>query len=57
MYGELVSEGEEHVLNPLKDQVTELNKCGSCYGAEEQPGDCCNTCEEVCEDLYLIGCF
>lgn len=21
--------------------------CMSCYGAETNPGDCCNTCEEV----------
>lgn len=21
--------------------------CGSCYGAEEKAGDCCNTCDEV----------
>ncbi len=21
--------------------------CGSCYGAEEKTGDCCNTCDEV----------
>lgn len=21
--------------------------CGSCYGAEDHPGQCCNTCEEV----------
>jgi hypothetical protein len=21
--------------------------CGSCYGAEEHPGQCCNTCMEV----------
>eukprot|EP00201_Polytomella_parva_P020208 CAMPEP_0175043532 /NCGR_PEP_ID=MMETSP0052_2-20121109/3244_1 /TAXON_ID=51329 ORGANISM="Polytomella parva, Strain SAG 63-3" /NCGR_SAMPLE_ID=MMETSP0052_2 /ASSEMBLY_ACC=CAM_ASM_000194 /LENGTH=374 /DNA_ID=CAMNT_0016306611 /DNA_START=547 /DNA_END=1671 /DNA_ORIENTATION=+ len=22
-------------------------ECGSCYGAEDFPGDCCNTCEDV----------
>lgn len=22
-------------------------ECGSCYGAEEKEGDCCNTCDEV----------
>jgi hypothetical protein len=21
--------------------------CGSCYGAEEKDGDCCNTCDQV----------
>ena len=26
-------------------------ECGSCYGAEDQPGDCCNTCDEV-RDAY-----
>eukprot|EP00286_Rhodomonas_abbreviata_P003700 CAMPEP_0181346718 /NCGR_PEP_ID=MMETSP1101-20121128/33479_1 /TAXON_ID=46948 /ORGANISM="Rhodomonas abbreviata, Strain Caron Lab Isolate" /LENGTH=297 /DNA_ID=CAMNT_0023458853 /DNA_START=623 /DNA_END=1516 /DNA_ORIENTATION=+ len=25
--------------------------CGSCYGAEENPGDCCNTCDQV-RDAY-----
>ena len=29
--------------------------CGSCYGAEEQPGDCCNTCEEVREAYRRKG--
>eukprot|EP00198_Chlamydomonas_reinhardtii_P004228 XP_001693564.1 predicted protein [Chlamydomonas reinhardtii] len=23
------------------------NGCGSCYGAEDKQGDCCNTCDEV----------
>lgn len=26
---------------------TEVAACGSCYGAEDKEGDCCNTCEEV----------
>ena len=26
-------------------------ECGSCYGAEENPGDCCNTCDSV-RDAY-----
>jgi len=26
--------------------------CGSCFGAEKEPGDCCNTCEDV-RDAYL----
>jgi len=26
--------------------------CGSCFGAEREPGGCCNTCEEV-RDAYL----
>eukprot|EP01108_Squamamoeba_japonica_P007043 TRINITY_DN5858_c0_g1_i1.p1 TRINITY_DN5858_c0_g1~~TRINITY_DN5858_c0_g1_i1.p1 ORF type:complete len:419 (+),score=181.00 TRINITY_DN5858_c0_g1_i1:121-1377(+) len=29
--------------------------CGSCYGAEERPGQCCNTCEEVREAYRLKG--
>ncbi|KAG8226870.1 hypothetical protein J437_LFUL006579 [Ladona fulva] len=29
--------------------VTEANKCGSCYGAEDEETKCCNTCEEVRE--------
>jgi len=35
----------------LKDQK-EGAYCGSCYGAEREPGDCCNTCDDV-RDAYL----
>lgn len=33
----------------LKPDAVKLpdDYCGSCYGAEEQEGDCCNTCEVV----------
>ena len=27
------------------------SKCGNCYGAQEKPEDCCNTCEEVCKQI------
>ena len=26
-------------------------ECGSCYGAETEPNQCCNTCDEV-RDAY-----
>lgn len=47
---------------PIKDDVNKKKLadgkqadapyCGSCYGAEERPNQCCNTCEEV-RDTYL----
>jgi len=32
----------EAVVKPLP-----ADYCGSCYGAETSPGDCCNTCDDV----------
>eukprot|EP01083_Nonionella_stella_P011574 32839_1 len=29
------------------DSTEEADYCGSCYGAEDSEGQCCNTCEEV----------
>ncbi|PNH02779.1 Endoplasmic reticulum-Golgi intermediate compartment protein 3 [Tetrabaena socialis] len=29
------------------DTQVAVSGCGSCYGAEDQQGDCCNTCDEV----------
>ena len=29
--------------------------CGSCYGAEEKEGDCCNTCDEVVARYSVKG--
>jgi len=31
----------------LKDRKLPDDYCGSCYGAQEKEGDCCNTCDEV----------
>lgn len=31
----------------IKDPTKRPGYCGSCYGAEERPGQCCNTCDEV----------
>jgi len=31
--------------------VSEKNECGSCYGAESGPADCCTTCHDV-KDRY-----
>ena len=31
----------------MKDRKLPDDYCGSCYGAEEKEGDCCNTCDEV----------
>ena len=34
-----------------KAALSKAAECGSCYGAEENPGDCCNTCDQV-RDAY-----
>eukprot|EP00163_Fabomonas_tropica_P018622 TRINITY_DN33008_c0_g1_i1.p1 TRINITY_DN33008_c0_g1~~TRINITY_DN33008_c0_g1_i1.p1 ORF type:complete len:349 (-),score=97.88 TRINITY_DN33008_c0_g1_i1:77-1099(-) len=47
-------EDEKHEIGkPVGPDNTTIAKiehpdyCGSCYGAEEKAGDCCNTCDEV----------
>jgi len=42
-------------LGEKKVQELPPNYCGSCYGAESQPGDCCNTCEQVQETYRKKG--
>ena len=36
---------------PKFDPTKQPGYCGSCYGAEFRPGQCCNTCDEV-RDAY-----
>jgi len=36
---------EEETKN--NTEIAEVDKCGSCYGAETEDRKCCNTCEEV----------
>lgn len=43
--GKTVEETANVVEN--KEDVRPADYCGSCYGAEEFEGDCCNTCEQV----------
>jgi hypothetical protein len=38
-------------LGEKKAQELPPDYCGSCYGAETNPGDCCNTCEQV-QEMY-----
>jgi len=46
---------EEGIGQPKKDPFSDEEKaklesesyCGSCYGSEERPDQCCNTCDEV----------
>lgn len=38
-----------HGKLPDEDVTKKPGYCGSCYGAEERPGQCCNTCDEVKE--------
>lgn len=35
--------------------VPDNSYCGSCYGAEEKPGDCCNNCDDVREAYRKKG--
>jgi hypothetical protein len=46
------AEGEEDSLR-LETETT--SRCGSCYGSERTPEQCCNTCEEVRESYRLKG--
>eukprot|EP01089_Gocevia_fonbrunei_P020308 TRINITY_DN7540_c0_g1_i1.p1 TRINITY_DN7540_c0_g1~~TRINITY_DN7540_c0_g1_i1.p1 ORF type:complete len:393 (+),score=84.11 TRINITY_DN7540_c0_g1_i1:84-1262(+) len=39
----------------VKSEELPPDYCGSCYGAEKEPGDCCNTCEEVREAYRRKG--
>jgi hypothetical protein len=39
----------------LVDTRVNATYCGSCYGSEDKPGDCCNTCAEVRERYRLRG--
>lgn len=43
------SKGVVGPRGPPKAAAKTVNgtECGSCYGAEKNPGDCCNTCAEV----------
>ena len=45
-----VKEADEGNVS-LPAAPTQKLECGSCYGAEDQPGDCCNTCDDV-RDAY-----
>jgi hypothetical protein len=40
------TDGDKHLLE---------KKCGSCYGSEQTPEQCCDTCEEVRESYRLKG--
>ncbi|KXZ47245.1 hypothetical protein GPECTOR_36g10 [Gonium pectorale] len=56
--GSPVKAVEKHNVDATKKKVAAVNgtaadnttaapACGSCYGAEDKQGDCCNTCDEV----------
>lgn len=57
--GQTIKEAEKHDIHQTKTKVAANDTaaanattagtpgCGSCYGAEDKEGDCCNTCEEV----------
>ena len=37
------------------ETANDPNYCGSCYGSEQTPEQCCNTCDEVREAYRLKG--
>lgn len=47
--GAAVDEGTAHKLKSTHKAPPPVDSvgCGPCYGAEAEPGQCCNTCEEV----------
>eukprot|EP01006_Ploeotia_vitrea_P031874 TRINITY_DN64161_c0_g2_i1.p1 TRINITY_DN64161_c0_g2~~TRINITY_DN64161_c0_g2_i1.p1 ORF type:complete len:393 (+),score=38.73 TRINITY_DN64161_c0_g2_i1:78-1256(+) len=47
-----VEKVKEALTNP---KAKEKDYCGGCYGAEEYPGQCCNTCDEVMEAYRKKG--
>lgn len=71
--GQTIKEAEKHDIHQTKTKVAANDTaaanattagtpgCGSCYGAEDKEGDCCNTCEEVrragAGALCVCGCW
>lgn len=58
--GQPVKEAEKHDVTATKAvPAANASACGSCYGAEEKAGDCCNTCDEVrrarCQPSWGLG--
>ncbi|XP_071037746.1 endoplasmic reticulum-Golgi intermediate compartment protein 3 isoform X2 [Parasteatoda tepidariorum] len=47
--------GESKVLNMTIPPVLDPNRCESCYGAESQAYNCCNTCEDVQNAYRMRG--
>jgi hypothetical protein len=49
--GHAILQAERHDLETTKKTtspaVADKDACGSCYGAEDHTGQCCNTCDEV----------
>lgn len=50
-------EQQEQPQPPNNSSVpsTAVSTCGSCYGAQTRPNQCCNTCEEVREAYRVRG--
>ncbi|GAB4814044.1 hypothetical protein N2152v2_001090 [Parachlorella kessleri] len=57
--GSPIDEGQQKKVGPTGPEkaAREVNgtECGSCYGAERGPEDCCNTCAEVREAYRRRG--
>lgn len=45
----------EVLLEKHEEHKAKIEDCGSCYGAELSPDDCCNTCHEVKERYSTRG--
>ena len=46
--GEAKKEAAKHDVKGTKKELHSKNaSCMTCYGSEESPGQCCNTCDEV----------
>eukprot|EP00898_Chlorokybus_atmophyticus_P008283 jgi/Chlat1/8456/Chrsp80S07865 len=63
--GTPIDEGTKHIVGEAvvpsaktkdgKDVAHNDTHCGSCYGSEEKPNQCCNTCDEVREAYRKKG--
>lgn len=53
--GKPIKDAEKHDVHESK-KSSDLNvTCMTCYGAEDVPGQCCNTCEQVREAYHKKG--
>eukprot|EP00490_Sorites_sp_Unknown_P004126 CAMPEP_0114659490 /NCGR_PEP_ID=MMETSP0191-20121206/17959_1 /TAXON_ID=126664 /ORGANISM="Sorites sp." /LENGTH=113 /DNA_ID=CAMNT_0001884883 /DNA_START=280 /DNA_END=619 /DNA_ORIENTATION=- len=52
-----VTHDDDITTNTTKDDdpSKDPNYCGSCYGAESTPNQCCNTCEDIQAAYHAKG--
>lgn len=51
----LVASGNKVATIPVNEHGEAKADCGSCYGSETHPGQCCNTCREVQQAYQVRG--